>query len=423
MNSSPNRFVLPSVILLLIVAVVVGVLIADAQPSYPPPDPAEFAPDEVVPLVPSPSPAIYGKLWWDAEYAQRDLDLIQDAGFTFVKQDFAWREIESHADGQRDFFRPERIVAEAYEHELGLIVRVDRPPFWTYPDYEGDPPENTPPTDFQEFEDFCFFLSDRLKGQVFAYQVWNEPNLSREWGDRPPDPAEYTQLLRSCRRGLNFGDPEALIISAPLAPTQTGLPLAMPDEEFLRGMYEAGADEYFDMLGVNAPGFAAPPQLPPEAAVADPARYGGFRFNTFRHVEDIRRIMVEYDDAEKQIAIMEMGWTSDPVNPDYTWFAVSEEQKARYLREAYEYAAEHWYPWVGLMTTIYMADPAWTPDMEQYWWAITEPSFPEPELRPAYHSLSDLFAERVPVWNERFYSDYPDTQWQGIELPADEAGR
>jgi len=396
----------PALILLVTIAVLVGVQLNDSLNRYPSPDPARFAPDEVVPRVASPSPAIYAKLWWDEEVALRDLDLAVDAGFLFVKQDFPWREIESHEDGERDYYRPERLADAVENRDLKLIVRIDQPPFWTYPE-DSELVDNVPPEDFGEFQDFCFFLAERMKGEVFAYQVWNEPNLAREWGGRPPDPAEYTELLANCYKGIRLGDPDALVISAPLAPTGTGLPAAMPDTEFLRGMYEAGAADHFHMLGVNAPGFAAPPELPPEAAAANP-KYGGHEWNSFRHVENLREIMVEYGDAETQIAIMEMGWTSDPVNPEYSWFAVTEEQKAQYLADAYRYAAENWYPWIGIMTTIYLPDPAWTSEMEQYWWAITEPSFPEPTLRPAYYSLQGVFENELPEWEERFYNDYPE---------------
>jgi hypothetical protein len=163
----------------------------------------------------------------------------------------------------------------------------------------------------------------------------------------------------------------------------------MPDDEFIRGMYEAGAAQYFDMLGVNAPGYAAPPEVSPEEAASTPA-YGGHRWNAFRHVEDIRQIMLMYGDGQKQIAILEMGWTTDPVHPEYSWFRVSEEQQAEYLVNAYWYAYEHWRPWIGIMTAVYIADPYWTPEDEQYWWSISLPNWPETITRPAYDALGEL---------------------------------
>ena len=35
--------------------------------------------------------------------------------------------------------------------------------------------------------DFVYAVADRYKGRIRAYEVWNEPNLAREWGGRLPD--------------------------------------------------------------------------------------------------------------------------------------------------------------------------------------------------------------------------------------------
>ena len=60
--------------------------------------------------------------------------------------------------------------------------------------------------------------------------------------------------------------------------------------------------------------------------------------------------------------------------PDYQWHGVTEQQQADYLVGAYEYAREHWQPWIGLMTTIYIADADWQPETnEQYWWSVILP--------------------------------------------------
>jgi hypothetical protein len=85
-----------------------------------------------------------------------------------------------------------------------------------------------------------------------------------------------------------------------------------------------------------------------------------------------------------------MGWTTDPNNPTYSWFRVTEQQQADYLVRAYQWAYDHWRPWIGIMTTIYIPDPYWTPDNEQYWWSITLPDWPDTKVRPAYDALSKL---------------------------------
>ncbi len=351
----------------------------------PTPAPPDLLGDEpVIPSFASPDYGIHLFMWWKPDTALRDLGLVQAMGFTWVKQKFAWREIEGIEKGQFDWYRSDYIVEETEKAGLKLLVRLDQQPYWSEP-ADNQWQENGPPGDLQDYADFCGAVATRYRGRVGAYQVWNEPNLSREWGNRPPDPAAYTDLLAACYRAIKAADPAAVVVSAGLAPTGTVSAGAMPDTDFLQGMYEAGAAAYFDVLGVNAPGYKAPPELDPAEAEAD--AYGGGRWFAFRHVEDMRALMVANGDGRKQVAILEMGWTLDQVNPDYSWHAVDEPTQADYLVRAYRYAAENWQPWIGLMTTIYIADWEWTPENEQWWWAIV---LPNGTPRAAYYALKEM---------------------------------
>jgi hypothetical protein len=87
-----------------------------------------------------------------------------------------------------------------------------------------------------------------------------------------------------------------------------------------------------------------------------------------------------------------MGWTSDMINPAYSWYAVDEATRADYLVRAYQFARDHWSPWIGLMSMVYIADPEWTEANEQYWWSITRPTAPgdPPILLPAYDALQAM---------------------------------
>lgn len=353
------------------------------MPTY---TPAQLLGDKpIVESFNSPDYGIHAFLWWKPDTALRDLQLINDMGFTWVKQKFPWRDIEGIEKGQFDWYRTDYIVDEVEKAGLKLLVRLDRQPFWSEPE-DNQWQDNGPPADYQDYADFCGAVATRYKGRIGAYQVWNEPNLSREWGGRPPDPVAYTALLQVCYEAIKAADPDAIVISAGLAPTGTTSESATPDLEYLQGMYDAGAATYFDVLGANAPGYKAPPEIDPAEAEKD--EYGGGRWFAFRHVEDLRDIMVRNDDGHKQVAILEMGWTLDQVNPDYAWFAVDEATQADYLVRAYQYAADNWQPWMGLMTTIYIADWEWKPDThEQWWWSIV---LPDGTPRQAYHALAGM---------------------------------
>ena len=375
---------------LLLVVLLAGCAAAvpEATPTPPPTAtaaPADLLGDEpVVMSFPSPDYGMHVFMWWKPDTALRDLGLVQEMGFTWVKQKFPWREIEGIEKGQYDWYRTDYIVTETAKAGLKLLVRLDQQPYWSEP-ADNQWQENGPPGDMADFADFCGAVAARYRGRIGAYQVWNEPNLSREWGNRPPDPAAYTELLAACYTAIKAADPAAVVVSAGLAPTGTDNDAAMPDTAFLQEMYDAGAAAYFDVLGANAPGYKAPPELDPAAAVAP--EYGGGRWFAFRHVEDLRAMMVANGDGHKQVAILELGWTTDQVNPDYAWHAVDEATQADYLVRAYQYAVAHWRPWVGLMTTIYIAEWEWTPENEQWWWAVV---LPDGTPRPAYFALKDM---------------------------------
>lgn len=328
-------------------------------------------------------------LWDQPEQAERDLALVRDAGFGWVSTDFPWREVEGAGKGLFDWSHTDRIVDQVERYGLDLVVRLDRQPSWAA---DGD---DSPPEHYGDFGDFVYALASRYRGRIRAYEVWNEPNLARQWGQRTPNPEEYTALLRVAYVHIKDADPEAIVISAGMAPTSRWDTVTMPDDEFIRQMYAAGARPYFDVLGTHAAGYKASPETDPAMVARDPALNNNDptpdesrrRVYCFRRVEDLRQIMVENGDADKQIALLEFGWTSDPIHPEYAWAAVTEEQKGEYLVRAYQYAREHWAPWIGLMSLIYVCDPDWTEEREEYWWAITYPDFPETRVRPAYDML------------------------------------
>ncbi len=357
-------------------------------PSATPPIPTDLAPDAVTERAfPSLTYGVHAFLWWNETMRTLDLENIKLAQFTHIKQRFSWVDIEPEP-GVWHWEQADGVVNEVERRDLSLIARLDGPPDWAQVAVAPDNP-SLPPIRLDAWGEYCGALAERYRGRIVAYQVWNEPNLSREWLNHPPNAGGYVKLLRACAEAIRANDPEAIIISAGLAPTGDWLPTAIPDTDYLRMMYAAGAADWFDVLGLNAPGYKYPPETSPEQSAE---MHGGHRWFVFRHVEDMRAIMVEQGDAHKQIAILEMGWTLDP-RPDspYHWHAVTPEQQAAYLVDAYRYAAEHWRPWVGLMTTIFIADISWTEDNEEYWWAINEAGYgADWRGRPAYYALANM---------------------------------
>ena len=129
--------------------------------------PALMGDEPVVMSFPSPDYGIHAFLWWKPDTALRDLGLVNDMGFTWVKQKFPWREIEGIEKGQYDWYRTDYIVDETEKAGLKLLVRLDQQPYWAEP-ADNQWQENGPPGNMADFADFCGAVAPRYRRRIAA---------------------------------------------------------------------------------------------------------------------------------------------------------------------------------------------------------------------------------------------------------------
>ena len=233
-----------------------------------------------------------------------------------------------------------------------------------------------PDEDWEQWGHYRFLDAQLYADRIDAWEIGNEPNLIEEWG-LPPDPAAYARLLEVAYQQIKAADPDAIVVSAGLAPVGApppssggGDPNHVNDLDYLRAMYEHGAADYFDVLGLHTFGFGRPPEVAPDGELcpalptgrATYVRRQGPQIDRgcqpveglcFRRAEQVRAIMVEYGDGEKPAWATEFGWLIRPppcclTRSDWYahhWQAVSEGQQARYLLRAYDYIEANW-PWM-----------------------------------------------------------------------------
>lgn len=86
-----------------------------------------------------------------------------------------------------------------------------------------------------------------------AIEVWNEPNIEREWPRGQISGAAYAGMLKIAWQKIKAVNPNVLVISA--APAPTGDPSrpdsVMPDNQWLREMVAAGGLNYLDCVGAH----------------------------------------------------------------------------------------------------------------------------------------------------------------------------
>ena len=86
--------------------------------------------------------------------SDRDLRLVKDAGFTWVKQLFRWRDIEVQKD-QFDWSEADRVVGMVSKYELDMAIAVAYQPEWA----GGNYPLNGPPRNMADFAEFMSALA------------------------------------------------------------------------------------------------------------------------------------------------------------------------------------------------------------------------------------------------------------------------
>ena len=278
---------------------------------------------------------------------RRTLEMIKDAGFGWIKQEMVWGEIEIPRKGSyydekvkvdNTWWKYDRIVRLAREYGLNVILRLDTSPAWARP---GNNWLQTPPDNLEDYGDFVNAVVKRYRGQVTYFQIWNEPNLSYEWGNRPVDPARYVAMLKVAYTRAKEANPEAVILSAAMAPTIENSDRALNDLVYFEKMYEYGARDWFDIMSANPYGLRSGP--------FDRRRDLTDDVNFSRPIL-LRELMVRHGDAQKPIWAAEMGWNALPADfPQKPIFGrVTREQQARYTVQAYQRVQEEW-PWMGVV--------------------------------------------------------------------------
>jgi hypothetical protein len=359
-------------------------------------DPVSGQPPRTISTVPLAEVQPYGVntfLHKEVEDWKRDktLERAQDMGAGWIRQQFPWAEIEYRQDPDNPFWdvknnqnaweKFDRIVDAAQRYNLRVIARIDNAPGWSHPLTST---LKSPP-DTQHLPDFANFIrafTERYQGRVAAIQVWNEPNLTGEWavqdpafkgtpGTRPVNPREYVELLKTAYEAAKSADPNVIVLAAPLAPNNenVGFRGHMNEIDYLQGMYDAGAQAYFDAMSANAYGKEFPPEDPPSRDKLN-----------FRRVELLRGVMERNGDANKAVWFNEYGWNASPTDgrvdeETVRWGRVTSEQQADYTVRGIQYARGNW-PWAGVFTIWYLRQVGDIPDTNsEYYFGLVSLDF------------------------------------------------
>ncbi len=169
------------------------------------------------------------------EPKEKDIGMIADAGFRFIRMDFAWSHVEREK-GKYDFSGYGRLVNS-------LARRKIRPLFIL--DYGNRLYDNgSAPYTEEGRAAFCKFAAaaaKRFAGKGIIWEIWNEPNLDQFWKPKA-NVEDYCALAVQVCKALWEADPKCCIV----APATSRI-----DLKFIEKVFRAGILEWLDGITVH----------------------------------------------------------------------------------------------------------------------------------------------------------------------------
>lgn len=274
------------------------------------------------------------------------LGLTKQLKMGWIKVQIPWEAAEPEAGQFTDLYRQTvSLVQRAHLEGFKVLVSVNRAPYWARPP-GADLTRHGPPSDPNAYAQFINKLIVDIEPQfIDAIEIWNEPNLVREWAGVPMNGGEYMRFFEPAYYAARAADPEIIVVTAGLAPVGDIPNQAEDDRQFLREMYAAGLMNFPDArIGLHPYGWA---NSPDERCCSVGSWKDAPQFFMLDTIEEYRQIALDNGDSGRKFWLTEFGWgtykgisrdAQDAPPPDSAQFfdLVSLEQQARYVMRAIE---------------------------------------------------------------------------------------
>jgi hypothetical protein len=185
-------------------------------------------------------------------------------------------------------------------------------------------------------QDFANWVAQLAATGAEAIEVWNEPNIDREWQIGHISPQAYTKLLCASYNAIKAKNPNVAVISA--APSPTGYfggcsVNGCDDGPWITGLRDAGAVNCMDYIGAHHNSGATSPS----ARIGHPADPGSTHTSWF-FLPQTELYYNTFGGARK-LFYTEMGYASQEGVPTFSdWFAwargTDNAEQAAWLSEA-----------------------------------------------------------------------------------------
>jgi hypothetical protein len=246
----------------------------------------------------------------------KDLDLIAEAGFKFIRMDLTWEAVERQK-GVYEFDKTgyDSLTEGAAKRGIRILYILD----YSNRLYESERSVRTEQGRIA-FAAFAAAAAARYAGRGILWEIWNESNIEIFWKPRP-DVNDYCRLVEAASAQIKKADKNALVV----APATSTIPFKWLEDCFKRGMLN-----WIDVLSVH-------PYRPhpPETVIKD--------------YEKLRDLIKRYAPGDKEIPIISGEWGYSNINWDSS--RLTNRQQAQYLVREFlinlyqKVPVSIWYDW------------------------------------------------------------------------------
>ncbi|MEM9952309.1 MAG: glycosyl hydrolase family 18 protein [Chloroflexota bacterium] len=206
---------------------------------------------------------------------------------------------------------------------------------------------------------YANWLAAIAAGGADAIEVWNEPNIDREWPQGQISGAAYVNMLSRAYNAIKGANGSTIVISG--APAPTGAEAAFPgqvvnDNNWLGQMVNAGGLQYLDCIGVHYNEGVVPPR----------ATSGDIRDNYYTRYLPTMVSTYRSFAGGKPLCFTELGYVTPegypPLPAFFSWGQnTSVQEQATWLADAASYLSQQgdvrmMIVW-NIDFTLYAADP------------------------------------------------------------------
>ncbi len=333
----------------------------------------------------------------DEEDGRMVLTAVRDLGFTWLKQQVRWEDMEPHR-GQRQWLEMDRLLAEADRQGVNVLFSVVAAPLWAR-EREADLTVAGPPADNADFANYLGALASRYCGQLDAIEVWEQQNLHFTWGNLTLSAEAYVQMLAAASAAIREACPSMRIISGAPTPAGDVANRVVDDFAYMQRMLEAGMANHVDGIGAHPRGYNVPPHATWQEACTAIQEAGNTFFNgacdaphhawSFRStMEGYRDLVVKYGASDKPIVPTQFGWAVAASNEHYAYVFARDnnyQEQADWTVQAYMMMRD--WGWVGPAFLWNLNFAVLAPGTERALWGIVTADW---SPLPVYTALKQM---------------------------------